>query len=627
MKVAVFDSEEDGLLPDATVVWCIVLKDIQTGERFSYGPDAIRSGLEHLSKFDVLIGHNIIQHDLPVFRKIHAWEYSGKLVDTLWMSRVQRPDRLAPPNCPNKNSPHSVEAWGYRLGLHKQEHDDWSRYSPEMLTRCESDVEINHLIYLELLKEGKGEGWQPAHRLNNKLLKLLQQQEEHGWLADTAHMHRCIAQLDRWIRRISAATSSHLPIICEPQETKKVGEYNYVRKPFLKTGKHAEIVTRYYPDSAAADLVAGPFSRVAFRRVDLDSNAETKAFLLEAGWEPLEWNYRKGTTERTSPKLSKDDPFVGIQGSLGRLIALRVKCRHRKSNIEGYLEAVRPDGRISPKHTGFASTGRLKHSVIVNVPSVDSGAFYGRQMRACFIASPGKLIVGADSAGNQMRQLAARMQDEAFTETVLTGDKEKGTDLHSFNKRLAQVDTRTLAKNFFYGIVFGAQKNKIAKVIGCSVPKAQELIEGYFLRMPKLKALIEKLAAEWQSTAKRRWNDNWKKWEYYDGYITGVDGRPILVDSEHKILNYALQSDEAIQMAVSYILIHEEMDKRGYREGVDWSMLIWYHDEFQAECTPQLVPILGEVMCWAIKESGLILGIKCPHAGGYKSGHSWADTH
>jgi DNA polymerase-1 len=39
---------------------------------------------------------------------------------------------------------HSIEAWGYRLGVQKLHADieDWSVYTPEMGERCESDVDV-----------------------------------------------------------------------------------------------------------------------------------------------------------------------------------------------------------------------------------------------------------------------------------------------------------------------------------------------------------------------------------------------------------------------------------------------------------------------------------------------------
>lgn len=625
MKILVFDSEQDGFLQNCTVTWCISAVDLHTDQLYSFGPDQIQEGLDLLDSADVLIGHNIIKHDLPVFRKLYGRSFQRqKKVDTLIMSRTQRPERRSPPHCPNKFAPHSIEAWGYRVGRKKPEHEDWSKFSDDMLHRCNEDAHINKLVYQKLIEEGEGEGWGPCHRLNMRLFELLQLQEERGWYVDRGHIDRCLAELDRWVARIDRAIVRRLPYLVEVHEQKKFGIYNWVRKPFLKNGAHAKITTEWYGNGS--HVVGGPFTRISFRRVDLDSNAETKDYLLKLGWEPAEWN-TNNAGERTSPKMSKDDPFIGVQGSLGALLVRRVKCRHRKGTLQGLKDSIRADGTISPGVGGVASTGRIRHSVIVNIPSVDSGSFYGRQMRAVFIARPGKVVVGADSAGNQIRQLAARMGDPEFTKVVLFGKKETGDDLHSFNQQRAGLPTRTLAKNFFYGFIFGAQDTKIGKIMGKDKAAGAAIREEYYRRVPKLKELVDRLTEEWRDTAVKTFNPRWNKWEFSNGYITGLDGRPILVDSEHKILNYALQSDEAIQMAWGYVYVFDEMARRGYEWDKDWGMLIWYHDEYQGECVPEIKDVLGQVMCDAVRLSGEYYNIQCPHAGEYKVGKNWAETH
>lgn len=149
-----FDCETDGLLEQVTRMWCVVAKDIDTGLMYYFRPDDLVIALEFLSRAEVLIGHNIIKYDLPVFRKLHTFEYAGELIDTLVVSRLQYPDRPNPKNYVG-NAPHSVEAWGHRLGFHKPEHDDWSRFSPEMLHRCKEDVLGTEKIYRYLLEERK----------------------------------------------------------------------------------------------------------------------------------------------------------------------------------------------------------------------------------------------------------------------------------------------------------------------------------------------------------------------------------------------------------------------------------------------------------------------------------------
>ena len=162
-------------------------------------------------------------------------------------------------------------------------------------------------------------------------------------------MEWCIATLDKRLARIDQAVLPKLPHITEILETKKDGVLGYVKKPFLNSGKLNENVWKYVakyniPEDWAANI-AGPFSRILLRQIDIGSGEETKNFLLGLGWEPLEWN-TNDAGERTSPKLSKDDPFEGLTDGVGRLIARRVQYRHRQSALRGLLELIREDGAI-----------------------------------------------------------------------------------------------------------------------------------------------------------------------------------------------------------------------------------------------------------------------------------------
>lgn len=623
MKRALFDLETNGLLDELTTIHCAAVKDLDTGDLKTFDPTTIHELCPYLATFDQLVSHNGIGFDFPALRKVFGWEFNGEKVDTLLMSRMQRPNRPFPPKCPKSTGPHSVEAWGYRLGHAKVDHDDWTTYSSAMLHRCVEDVHIQHKILDALIEEGKSEGWERAHKLNHKLFHYLEKQERHGWLIDRDHLEHCLSTLDRWIDRINRAIGPRLPLISEPLENKVDGEYSYIRKPFKKDGAISEAAIKYLAGDTLP--LAGPFSRVVFRPVDLDSNKETKAFLLALGWEPLEWNVNNAG-ERTSAKLSKSDDFNGIQGSLGRLVAKRIQCRQRKGVLEGWRDSIRSDGRIAAQVNGVATTGRLKHKGIVNVPNAD--AFFGKWMRRLFIAQPGWVLVGTDSKGNQMRQLAARMGDEEFTKAVLYGNSKDGTDLHSLNQRRSGVATRTLAKNFFYGcILFGAGDRKTAKILGTSVEEAQRKKSEYFAEMPRLRQFLDREIAAWRKTANKYWNKRYQRMEYSNGYITGLDGRPILVEFEKDILVYHLQSMEAIQMAAAYCMIHKRLDRAGYVYGQDYSSCIYYHDEVVLSCREALAEHVGEISRNSIRDAGKFYGISVPHDGDTKVGNSWYDVH
>lgn len=177
MNIIVFDIEANGL-EDVSKIHCIVAKDINNSSPDLY----LRRFYNYhtnLADYDfplfkvkdffdnqkVLIGHNIIGYDNDLLERFFNIDLSDKIiVDTLIMSQTLNPDRKLPAKCPpsvynpvtgqnDKIGPHSLAAWGYRVGRYKPEHYDWENFSPKMLVRCTEDVEIQTLVFFELLKE------------------------------------------------------------------------------------------------------------------------------------------------------------------------------------------------------------------------------------------------------------------------------------------------------------------------------------------------------------------------------------------------------------------------------------------------------------------------------------------
>lgn len=626
MKIGLFDVEANGFLRQATKVHCGAVK-VKGGEIKQFRPHQITELLSYLETFDVLIAHNGIGYDFPLLKKLYNWTFKGKIVDTLIMSRLLNPKRIVPFNCLNKKAgPHSIEAWGYRVGRGKPEHNDWENFSEEMMHRCSEDTEILELVYDELLKESKGGKWRNAFLMSFELFTNLQKQEEYGWLVDQPHMHFCIRQLTKWIERIDNVIIPKLPKILEIEETKLKGEYGYIKKPFLKSGEYSKSVVDWCSNTGYVvgdKPVMGCFSRINFRTTDLNSGAETKDFLLSLGWEPLEWN-TDDEGNRTSPKLSKDDPFEGIEGKVGKLVAKRVQCRQRRGIIDGLLLLIREDGRIPSVVNTLAVTGRATHRNIVNIPKASS--FYGKQMRSIFSSREGYVLVGTDSAGNQLRQLAGRMNNPVYTKALIEGTKEDGSDNHSLTRDIGELESRDIAKNVMYCLLFGGGDVKLAKTAKKPAGSGADLRAKLYRGLDGLGTLMEKLIKEWKETARQRFNAKFNRMEYFDGVITGLDGRPIKVPSEHQLLVYLLQSDEAIHMAKAYNIMCANLRKK-YVWGVDYGVVCWYHDEYTIECRADIAEDVKRISEDAIREAGEFYKISCPHAGEGAIGKNWYSIH
>ena len=110
-------------------------------------------GVQHLQLADTIIGHNIINFDLPIIKNIFPFfRYSGRIIDTLILSRCYHPNLLDIDKdiyntiLPSKlYGRHSLEAYGYRLGELKGDYaksTDWSEWSQEMEDYCIQDVVV-----------------------------------------------------------------------------------------------------------------------------------------------------------------------------------------------------------------------------------------------------------------------------------------------------------------------------------------------------------------------------------------------------------------------------------------------------------------------------------------------------
>ena len=162
-----FDLESTGLLRRGSTIHCIVMRDMTSVDKpivFDYKPErAVIQGVKQLENADALIGHNIIQYDIPLIKEQHPdFDPQGEVIDTLVLSRLYYPqiiDRdyeIRPQGMPQRlYGRHSLEAWGYRLKCFKgdfgKHEGSWAEYTPEMLDYCIQDTLVTVRLY-ELLQ-------------------------------------------------------------------------------------------------------------------------------------------------------------------------------------------------------------------------------------------------------------------------------------------------------------------------------------------------------------------------------------------------------------------------------------------------------------------------------------------
>ena len=612
-KAYVFDLEADGLLEEATRIWCGAFINVNGKDKKFFDLFCIKEMLEFMDGCDTLIAHNGTGYDFPLLEKIEGYNYEGVREDTMVMSKLYKPNRFVPPNCPVRNKPHALVTWGYRVGLGKVEHEDWSQYTPAMKNRCVVDTEITLRTYNILLEEQKEYDWKHATYITNRAFEILGKQEAYGWRFDTTLAYKGISMLIHWMDRVERLIQPILPMLTI--------EGKVVNKPFKKNGEYTAQMVK-----EELDFVSNTFSRVSFRPVDINKRIETVQFLLDSGWIPEEYNTDK-EGNRTSPKMSKSDSFTGVKGIAGKLIVRYIQMRHRKSLIEGLIKLTRDDGRIASRVAGLAVTGRLKHAGIVNIPNGE--AFFGKWLRRLFISDEDKILIGTDADGCQNRIIGGLVGDEDYTHALLHGTKEEGNTVHLLNqvslKKAGFIVPYGNCKNLNFAHFFGGGDNKLGKMVGGSKEDGARIRKALLDVAPGLEELLDGLKEQWRQTAHQRPN-KWGGVEYYNGWLKGLDNRPIFIESEHQILVYIVQGAEAILMTHAYVFLYDWLVQE-FEWGKDFGFVCFMHDEINLECLPKHEKRIRFLSEQAISEAAKYLNLLVPQIGESKVGKNWYEVH
>ncbi len=148
-------------------------------------------------------------------------------------------------------------------------------------------------------------------------------------------------------------------------------------------------------------------------------------------------------------------------------------------------------------HTTFnqtaATTGRLS-SNNPNLQNIPIRTPLGREIRACFIAEPGHLLVSADYSQVELRLLA-----HIAGEDVLKDIFRRGEDVHTatacrvFGVEPEQIDPgmRSKSKMINYGIVYGLSAYGMADRLDIAQEEADEFIQRYLAGFPAVGRFIE----------------------------------------------------------------------------------------------------------------------------------------
>lgn len=628
----VFDIESNGLMPSVDTIWLIMTEDTITGEARQYSdhdPDLppLKEGLKALSEAAILVGHNIIGYDLIVLKHLEGWEPNPTTIiyDTWVMSQTLRYKR---------GHAHGLEGWGAKLGYPKIKFDDWLRYSKEMLTYGIRDVSLNVKVYHHLVEEAKS-----TIKINPLFKKGLQvemgfaQIEAEirylGWRFDEPKARALLDELHREMTAIEDEVNPQIGLVCC-----KVDKADEFKEPiYKKNGEYALSTCRWFdvePRRALQDNpIEGSYCRISFEPGRLSSDKVLKQWLYSLGWEPDDWNVKKVGRDfvQTSPKLTESS--LSKLGPIGMRVSDYGTVANRHGVLAGWLKEIEYDGRLHGRMWTIGTpTFRCRHEIIANLPSVQKdkdgnilqglAGGYGYEMRSLLLPNDGWVVVGADSAGNQMRGLCHDIGNDEFTNEVINGDvhqRNAGVLLPYMRGKMRDQPRKT-AKPFLYAFLFGAGGPKIGSILTGEKDSAvgKAAIEHFSNSIPGLNSLKVTLEGQFLRSKERFGEEN--------AFIRGLDGRIVFVKSKHQVLNYRLQTTEGITCKAAAVYLKQELLKRG----IPHNFLLHYHDEMAVECPPEHAEEVKLLAVEAFTEAPKWFGVMCMNGDG-KIGKNYAEVH
>jgi DNA polymerase-1 len=275
-----------------------------------------------------------------------------------------------------------------------------------------------------------------------------------------------------------------------------------------------------------------------------------------------------------------------------RIERWRELTKLKNTYLDALPELISPvTGRL---HTTFnqttAATGRLS-STNPNLQNIPIRTDVGREIRSCFVAEPGHLLISADYSQVELRILAHIAGEETLRQIFARGeDVHAATSAEIFNVPLDHVDPglRSKAKMVNYGIVYGLSAFGLADRLQIPQEEAADFIERYLDGFPAVRDFM----AETIEQAK------------VDAFVTTLSGRKRRIPEirarqyqtrmlgERLAVNTVIQGTAADIIKVAMVRCYHALAGRGLAT----RLVLQIHDELLFEAPEAEVEVASSLV-------------------------------
>lgn len=674
LKTALFDAETNGFLNVLDRIHVLAIREMESGDTFVFRhndqENNIERGLKLLEEAEMVIGHNIIGFDIPALTKVYPkFRLTKKIRDTLVMVRMMFPQTkekdfrlFAKGGIPGYLiGAHKLEAWGYRLGLHKGDYsknmkakglDPWAEWNQDMEDYCVQDLDTNEGLWALICRYDDYSG--EAITLEHKIHELMARQEEAGVPFDLAAAKRLALDIEREMNELIQVAREHFgtwwapkkkhivqPVWNDPKGINKKKKYKEPRPEFgedMSRAIWADVKvckkTMRFKSPLRQDRIEGAtYCEVELKEFNPGSRDHViDRFTTVYDWEPIDFT-KTGKPSVNDSVLQRLRGVVPYAEELAEIFYLKKRWGQITNGKKAWTNCVGLDGRIHHYcNVGGTVSGRASHigPNMSQVPSVEMGedeagneivlkgreGRHGYECRKLFHVPDGWIMLGADLKGIEYRCLAnvtAEFDGGALVDIACKGS------FHQFTADKLGVPY-AIGKRLNFCIIYGGGFWKIGHTVDPVLLDKQKFALGkktksqVMSRIPGLGKAEKKIKKQAKS-GKRR--------------LYGLDGRWLLPRSDHSALNLKLQSDGAIIAKKWLVLLDEYLYEAGLDFGWDgdYVFLIWSHDEIQLAVRPQHEELVTRLCIKAAKDAGLHFKLAFPVEIDVKVGMNWAETH
>ncbi|MGH2506892.1 MAG: DNA polymerase [Ktedonobacteraceae bacterium] len=301
-------------------------------------------------------------------------------------------------------------------------------------------------------------------------------------------------------------------------------------------------------------------------------------------------------------------------------------CNSFGENILAYIQ---DDGRI---HAHFAQIGAVSGRIICRNPNLQQmpkkreEEAEDEDIRRCFVAPMGHMLLKVDLSNIELRILAEVAQDE----TMLRFFAE-GRDLHAETAKLMfhlppetntkehlynGVVVREIAKTINYGLAYGMGVQGLASRVNVPDDEARDLMHAYFRTYPSVNRWLRQAA----TTARKQ------------GYSASLAGRKRFLSFEgldeaqsaalsRIARNHPIQATNADILKYALTILYDVLPS------INAQTILAVHDEIVLECpiahVEEATALLKEGLLWACRAYLKVVSIPEPEvlvAGYWKKG-------